>query len=320
MNKKFSPIELKGLQTYSLSDRKSKVSTDEFAAVWQPGGRFADFLDSFPGILAGNDVREVIQAVAGAHKKNRTVLLGMGAHVIKVGLGPIVIDLLEKEIVSAVAVNGAAIIHEFELALNGRTSEDVAASLGDGSFGMAKETGEFVGRAVALAEKNELGLGEAAGRLINEDRLPHRNQSILAAAERLGCPATVHVAFGTDIVHMHPSFDPCAAGAATHRDFRLFASVVADLEEGVYINLGSAVILPEVFLKATTLTRNLGFPLKSITTVNMDFNRHYRPLTNVVNRPTAGGGRGINLVGHHEIMLPLIAAGILEELASSPIS
>lgn len=315
MNKKFSPLALKGLKTYSLSERKSKVSMEDFAAVWQAGGCFADFLGSLPGILAGNDIRQVIRAVADAHKNNKIVLVGMGAHVIKVGLGAIIIDLMEKGIVNAVAANGAAIIHESELAMNGRTSEDVAASLGDGSFGMARETGEFVGRAVDLAEQKTLGLGEAVGRLINEEKLPHRSQSILAAAQRLGCPATVHVAFGTDIVHMHPSFDPRGAGAATHRDFRLFASVVSNLEQGVYINLGSAVILPEVFLKATTLTRNMGFSLRSMTTVNMDFNRHYRPLTNVVNRPTADGGKGINLVGHHEIMLPLIAAGIIEELA-----
>jgi hypothetical protein len=211
-------------------------------------------------------------------------------------------------------MNGAGIIHDLELATVGQTSEDVAAALGDGSFGMARETCAVLAEALAAAEKNATGLGGAVGRAILEKKLPLMDQSILAAGARLGIPVTVHVAIGTDIVHMHPGFDPARAGAATHHDFRLFAAIVSTLEQGVYLNVGSAVILPEIFLKATTLVRNLGHPLADITTVNLDFIKHYRPLTNVISRPTAKGGRGINLVGHHEILLPLIAAGVIEQI------
>ena len=238
----------------------------------------------------------------------------MGAHVIKVGLNPIVIDLMERRLITGVAMNGAGIIHDVELAMVGRTSEDVAAALDDGSFGMARETCTFLSEAITSARDKSTGLGEAVGRTILEKQLPLMEKSILAAGARLGIPVTVHVAIGTDILHMHPGFDPQATGAATHLDFRLFSSIVATLDKGVYLNVGSAVILPELFLKATTLVRNLGYTLEDFTTVNLDFIKHYRPLTNVVNRPTAKGGRGINLVGHHEILIPLIAAGIIEEI------
>jgi hypothetical protein len=238
----------------------------------------------------------------------------MGAHVIKVGLNPVVVDLMERGIISAVAMNGAGIIHDIELALTGQTSEDVTASIGDGTFGMARETCSFLSEAIKMAGKQSAGLGEAVGRIIIENKLPQMEKSILAAGNRLGIPVTVHVALGTDIIHMHPDFDPCNAGKATHRDFRTFASIIATLEGGVYMNVGSAVILPEIFLKAITLVRNLGHHLKNFTTVNMDFIRHYRPMTNVVQRPTSNGGQGINLVGHHEIMLPLIAAGVIEQI------
>jgi hypothetical protein len=239
----------------------------------------------------------------------------MGAHVIKVGLNPIVIDLMERGVITGVAMNGAGIIHDLEIAMIGQTSEDVATALDDGSFGMARETCNFLAEVIRSAAKNGMGLGQAVGRAILDQKLPLRNKSILGAGARLGIPVTVHVAIGTDIIHMHPGFDPAAAGAATHRDFRLFASIVSTLEKGVYLNVGSAVILPEIFLKAVTLVRNLAHPLADFTTVNLDFIKHYRPLTNVISRPTAKGGRGINLVGHHEIMLPLIAAGVIEEIA-----
>jgi hypothetical protein len=238
----------------------------------------------------------------------------MGAHVIKVGLSPVVIDLMERGIITAVAMNGAGIIHDLELAMIGRTSEDVAAALHDGSFGMARETCAFLSQAIEAIPENDAGLGEAVGRSILEKQLPLMDKSILAAGARLRIPITVHVAIGTDIIHMHPGFDPQKTGAATHRDFRLFASIVATLDNGIYMNVGSAVILPEIFLKATTLVRNLGFRLAEFTTVNLDFIKHYRPLTNVIARPTAEGGQGINLVGHHEILLPLIAAGVIEAL------
>jgi hypothetical protein len=316
VNRKFQPLDLNGVRTYALADRESKVSTEDFARPWTPGGSFDGFLDALPNILAVQDLRAVIDAVAQAVRAEKTVILGMGAHVIKVGLNPILIDLMERGILSAVAVNGAGIIHDFELAATGGTSEDVAATLGAGDFGMARETCGFLGAAIDRAGRENLGLGEAVGQSILDAELPHAGRSLLAAGARLGIPVTVHVAVGTDIIHMHPEFDPAAAGAATHRDFRTFASAVASLEDGVYLNLGSAVILPEVFLKALTLARNLGHTVETLTTVNMDFIRHYRPMTNVVNRPTLSGGRGFNLVGHHEIMVPLLAAGILERLAS----
>jgi hypothetical protein len=314
MPPKFNPIDLSGIKTHHLSDRRSKVTAENFAKTWQKGASYRTFLDNLPDILAGNLLKSVISAIVKAHRNNHTILFGMGAHVIKVGLNPIVIDLMERQLITGVAMNGAGIIHDVELAMVGRTSEDVAAAIDDGSFGMARETCTFLSEAITSARKKSSGLGEAVGRTILEKRLPLMEKSILAAGARLGIPVTVHVAIGTDILHMHPGFDPQAAGAASHRDFRLFTSIVAALDKGVYLNVGSAVILPEIFLKATTLARNLGNTLEDFTTVNLDFIRHYRPLTNVINRPTAKGGRGINLVGHHEILLPLIAAGIIEAI------
>ena len=314
MPDKYTPIDLTGVKTYPLAGRKSKVSSGDFAKTWRKGSSFRDFLANLPDILAGEQLKSVISAIVKAYQNERTVVFGMGAHVIKVGLNPVVIDLMERGVITAVAMNGAGIVHDLELALVGHTSEDVAAAIGDGSFGMARETCVLVAEALASADKKMMGLGEAVGRVILEKKLPMADQSILGAGARLGLPVTVHVAIGTDIIHMHPEFDAAKAGAATHRDFRLFAAVVADLEKGVYLNVGSAVILPEIFLKAATLARNLGHNLSDFTTVNLDFIKHYRPLTNVINRPTAKGGRGINLVGHHEILLPLIAAGVIEEI------
>lgn len=312
----YKPIDLKDLKTYPVSCRKSKVHVSAFSKPWRKHGRLRGFLDSLPDMLAGRDLRTVIAAIASAAKENKTVLFGMGAHVTKVGLNPVVIDLMHRGIITAVAMNGAGIIHDLELAAFGNTSEDVESSLADGTFGMARETVQFLGRAIRISGKRSLGLGRSVGDLIIESSLPHQGISLLAAGARLGVPITVHVAFGTDILHMHPEFDPKLAGAATHRDFRTFASVVSTLEGGVYMNVGSAVILPEVFLKALTLVRNLGHRVGAFTTVNMDFIRHYRPLANVVHRPTASGGQGIHLTGHHEIMLPLVAAGVIERIES----
>jgi len=314
MEKKFEPIDLSGVKTYPLSQRKSKVSTDAFGKTWQKGYRFKDFLNGLPDILAGNHLKTVISSTVKAFRENKTIVFAMGAHVIKVGLNPIVIDLMERGIITAVAMNGAGIIHDLELAMAGQTSEDVSASIGNGTFGMAHETGAFLCDAIRRAGKTSKGLGETIGAAIIEKKLPFLEHSILATGSRLGIPVTVHVAFGTDIIHMHPGFDAKAAGETTHIDFRTFASVVSTLEKGVYFNVGSAVILPEVFLKAVTLARNLGHRLNDFTTVNMDFIRQYRPMTNVVNRPTADGGQGFHLTGHHEIMLPLIAAGIIETI------
>lgn len=314
MVKSFKPIDLGRVKTYPLARRTSKVSTADFAQVWQKGAGFKDFFDSLPDILAGSHIKAVVAAIATAFQKQKTIVLAMGAHVIKVGLNPIVIDLMDRGIITAVAMNGAGIIHDLELAMVGHTSEDVAASIANGSFGMARETCAFLNDALQRDGQKSVGLGQAVGQSINANNLPHANQSILAAGSRLGIPVTVHVAIGTDILHMHPDFDAEATGRASHRDFRTLAAVIATLEQGVYLNVGSAVILPEVFLKALTVARNLGHPLTTFTTVNMDFIRHYRPATNVVDRPTAQGGQGFNLTGHHEIMLPLIAAAVIEQI------
>ncbi|MBF0117530.1 MAG: deoxyhypusine synthase family protein [Desulfobacterales bacterium] len=314
MTQSFKPIDLKKIKTYSLSDRKSKVNLSDFGKEWRAGGSFKTFLANIPNILAGSDIREVINSIVIAFKKKKTILIGMGAHVIKVGLNPLIIDLIKRGIISGVAMNGAGIIHDLEIAMSGKTSEDVADALSDGTFGMSYETGAFLNAAINRAGKESLGLGEAIGITILENKLSFSEKSILAACASVSIPATVHVAIGTDIIHMHPSFNPEYAGKASHRDFRMFASIVSSLEEGVYLNIGSAVILPEVFLKAITLVRNLGYNPQNFTTINMDFIRHYRPMTNVVNRPTLKGGKGFNLVGHHEIMLPIIAAGIIEGL------
>jgi hypothetical protein len=314
MPKKNEPIDLSKVKTYPLSERISKVSSSDFARAWKKGLSLKNFLDTLPDILAGTDIRQVIAAVSEAAGNKNVVLFGMGAHVIKVGLNPVVIDLMSRGVITGVAMNGAGIIHDFEVAMHGRTSEDVSASISDGSFGMARETCQFLAEAISEADTDSEGLGEAVGRAITKKQLPLADQSILATGFRLGIPVTVHVAVGTDIVHMHPQFDAAKTGSLTHRDFRLFAAMVAKLDGGVYLNAGSAVILPEIFLKAVALVRNLGHNIQKLTTVNLDFIRHYRPLTNVIDRPTAGGAKGINLIGHHEIMIPLIAAGVIEML------
>ena len=314
MSKKIKPLDLGQVKTYSLAQRSSKVNTVDFARIWQKGGAFKDFVNGLPDILAGADLKTVVNALASAARANKTVILGMGAHVIKVGLNPVVTDLMERGIIRCVALNGAGIIHDLELAMAGHTSEDVAAAIDDGSFGMAEDTAVFLGAALQNPRTDSNGLGQTIGRAIVQQNLPFSQNSILAAGFRLGIPVTVHVAIGTDIFHMHPQFDPARCGEASHHDFRLFAAAVARLQNGVYLNVGSAVVLPEVFLKAVTLARNLGHTLDDFTTVNLDFIRHYRPAANVVHRPTARGGTGVNLIGHHEIMLPLIAAGVIEKL------
>ncbi|MBF0100341.1 MAG: deoxyhypusine synthase family protein [Desulfobacterales bacterium] len=312
------PIDLSGIKTYPLSERKSNVSVQDFGTPWKSGNRYKTFLDTLPNILAAKDIRNVIAAIYDAYVNHKTIILAMGAHVIKTGLNPIIIDLMQRGIISAIAMNGAGIIHDLEIAMLGKTSEDVSASLGEGAFGMAKETAEFICDAIKNAESENSGLGRAVGNKINQAKLPYAAYSLLSTGATLDIPITVHVAIGTDIIHMHPDFDASAAGAASHRDFRLFATMVAKLEGGVHLNIGSAVILPEVFLKAITLTRNLGYPVSRFTTVNMDFIRHYRPETNVVHRPTAHGGKGYSLIGHHEIMFPIIAAGVIERITNAP--
>lgn len=313
-----SPIDLTKLKTYPLSRRHSKVRVSDFSVPWRPGGPLRRFLGTLPDILAVKTLRAVARAIVRAHRRNRPVVVGMGAHVTKVGLNPVLIDLMERGIVTAVAMNGAVIIHDFELALMGQTSEEVDAEIDSGRFGMAEETGRILNEAIAWGSKEGLGIGEAVGRYIlaRKKQFQHHRISVLAAGSQLSVPVTVHVAVGTDIIHMHPAADGAAIGAGSLLDFRKLAAVVADMEGGVYLNLGSAVILPEVFLKAVTLGRNLGRTLSDITTVNMDFLSHYRPLTNVVKRPTQKGGRGYSLIGHHEIMVPLLAAAVLEDLST----
>lgn len=311
---KIAPLSLDGLTTYSLKDRPSKVGREDFGRAWTRGGSFKEFLECLPNILAGRDLREIAAAWVGAHRAGRPVLLGMGAHPLKVGLSPILIDLVERGLLTGLACNGAVIIHDAEVAMVGRTSEDVDQVLDTGQFGMAQETAEFLNQATAWGAAEGLGLGEAVARRLHQSDFPYKHLSLLAAAAAREVPVTVHVAVGADIIHLHPSLPPAALGETTHRDFRLFAAQVSRLAGGLYLNLGSAVILPEVFLKVLTLARNLGHRVEPLTTVNLDFIQHYRPLTNVVRRPTAGKGRGYALTGHHEIMLPLLAALVVENL------
>jgi hypothetical protein len=256
-----------------------------------------------------------VDRTAAALRRGRPVVLGMGAHALKVGLGPLIVDLIARRRLAAVAMNGACLVHDFELASCGRTSEDVGPGLNEGLFGMARETGMFLNRATRDGVARGLGLGRAIGEAIRAARLPFSRTSILGAAARTDVPATVHVAIGTDIIHMHPDADGASIGEGSMRDFRLLAAVIARLAGGVYLNLGSAVMLPEVFVKALNLARNLGHRVRPLTTIDMDFNRHYRPAVNVVARPTAAGGRGIQLTGHHEIMFPLLWAAVEDRLA-----
>lgn len=312
----WEPLSLDGLRTNSLKDRCSKVSIDDFGRPWQPGDSFSAFFERLPGILAADSLKKAVAAFAEAVEAKRTVILGMGAHPIKVGLNPVIVDAMERGLLTGLALNGAGIIHDVEVALAGKTSEDVAAHLDQGCFGAARETAEFIHGAVAAArEKGGTGLGKAVGDGLLAEKAPYAHLSLLATAARCRVPVTVHVAIGTDIIHMHPSMDGAAMGALSHYDFKVFCRLVSTLKQGVFINLGSAVILPEVLLKAVSVARNLGFPLDGLTTVNMDFQRQYRSEVNVVQRPTFGTGTGITLIGHHEIMFPLLMAGTLERLS-----
>jgi deoxyhypusine synthase len=305
-------IDRSKVRTVPARRRPSKVRTRDEATPHTAGDSFARFLDGLPALLGAADLRATIDATVRAKRAGRTILWGFGAHVIKVGLAPVVVDLMERGYVSGLVVNGACCVHDLELALMGQTSEDVAQALDDGSFGMAKETAELLNGAIAAGARDGLGMGAAIGRELRKTRYPHRARSILGTASRLGIPVTVHVAIGTDIHHMHPSADGAALGATSYRDFETLTGLVATLEGGVYLNVGSAVILPEVFLKALALARNLGHVVRRITTVNLDFVRQYRPSVNVVERPTRLGGRGLSLVGQHEILVPLLAAGLVE--------
>jgi hypothetical protein len=315
------PITLGGVHTYPLATRKSKVTVRDFS---KPSGRASSltkFLDSLPSILAAKDLRDLAASIQKARKRKRAILWGIGGHVIKVGLGPVLIDLMRNGFVSGIAMNGAALIHDFEIALAGTTSEDVEAALGEGQFGMARETGLELNEIAKLAHRVRMGYGEAAGQYLTSGMLEprHPEMSVLIAAYSQKIPVTIHLAIGTDVPHMHPAVDGAALGAASHYDFRLFCALVQRMHDGgVYLNWGSAVILPEVFLKAVSVVRNLGIPLVPITTANFDFIQHYRPRQNVVSRPTMPGkgakdgkSKGYAVTGHHELLLPLLAAALV---------
>jgi hypothetical protein len=308
----YEEFDLSDVKTYPLSSRTSKAHATDFARPASGRDGIAGFLDSLPNILAAADLKFIVRDIVNARRADAGVLWGLGAHVIKTGVGPVLIDLMERGFVSAIAMNGAAVIHDFEIALIGATSENVDEALGAGRFGMAEETGCLLNDAVRDGVSAGLGFGESVLRFVRASRPPFESLSVLGAAARLGIPVTVHVAIGTDIIHMHPRASGAALGEASLRDFRYFVSNVARLDRGVYLNCGSAVVLPEVFLKAVALARNRGVAFQGLTTVNLDFMRMYRAMTNVVARPTATGGRGYTLVGHHELMIPLLAAAVID--------
>ncbi len=305
--REYKPVDLKKIKTYSIKKRKNLVNLEQFGKPIEFKG-FNKFIDSLPKVLAANHLKNVIDNIVKAHNKDRQVVLALGAHVIKCGLSPIVIDLMKRGIVTAVAMNGSGAIHDYEISLMGETSEDVSHSLKDGTFGMAVETAEAIQAAASVPES---GLGRALGDKILKDKNKYKQHSILAEGARLNIPVTVHVAIGTDIIHMHSCVSGADMGESSHMDFKILCSVVSELEGGVWLNVGSAVIMPEVFLKAITVARNLGRKVKNFTTVNMDMIQHYRPQTNVVKRPTT---HGYSITGHHEIMLPLLRLGIISKL------
>jgi hypothetical protein len=308
----YAEFPLDDVRTYPLASRESKVRVGDLGRPHVAGSTVGEWLERLPAILGAADLRAVVGRILDARRNGRGVVWGYGAHVIKTGLSPVLVDLMERGFVSALATNGAGLIHDVEIALGGATSEDVDAALGPGRFGMADETGRLLNEAIVRGVGRGLGLGQSVAEWLHGERPLHAQASVAASAARLHIPITAHVAVGTDIIHMHPGASGAAIGEGSLRDFRYFASSVARLAGGVYLNCGSAVVLPEVFLKAVALVRNRGIGLEGLTTVNLDFVRLYRPQTNVVQRPTAGVGQGYSLVGHHEIMIPLLAAALIE--------
>jgi len=310
------PLDFTAISTYSLESRKSKVNTAMFGKTLDGSENVLGFISKLPHILAGESLRKLIRAILYARASGKPILWGFGGHVIKVGLGPIMNDLMQSGFVSGIAMNGSAAIHDFEVALRGTTSEEVEEQIGEGRFGMARETGQYMNAAINSAAADRIGLGEGLGRFIRDGaaaaiQFEHRSSSVLSEAYAEKVPVTVHVAIGTDIIHAHPEASGKALGEATYQDFRLFCTMVKELDGGgVYINVGSAVVLPEVFLKAVSVVRNLGHQLEEFTTANLDFIQHYRPTQNVLKRPTQNSGQSIAITGHHEIMVPLIAAAL----------
>lgn len=306
-------FDIKKVRTVPLKSRKSKVNLKDFSSVFPPEVSLKKFYKSLPNILAAQNLLALAQAINQAQKRKKLVLVMMGAHLIKCGLSPFIIDLMKKGIIKMVALNGAGIVHDFEIAFSGRTSEDVEQGLENGSFGMARETGLYLNRAIAEGAKKDLGLGLSVGGMILKKKLPYKNFSLLYNGLKYKVPTTVHVAIGTDIIHQHPSADGAAMGKTSLTDFRILAEQISKLNEGgVVINIGSAVILPEVFLKALTVARNLGFKVKNFTAANFDMFPHYRTQQNVIGRPILSGGKGYNFIGHHEIMIPLLYGAIIQ--------
>lgn len=305
-------LDINKIKTYSLKQRYSKVKALDFAKVGKKCEGFREFYASLPNILAAKDFKQIVDAIVGAYKRKKAVILMLGAHPIKCGLSPLIIQLINKGIITHVAMNGAGIIHDFELSLQGKTSEDVAASLKNGKFGMAKETAEFLNS--AINDNADLGVGSAVAKSLSCAKLRYKNLSIIYACEQKGIPVTVHVAIGTDIIHQHPSCDGASLGEAALVDFHKLTETVAKLNGGVVLNFGSAVIMPEVFLKALNIARNLGYKVNNFTTANFDMIHHYRPQANVVSRPTQDSGKGFYIIGHHEIMLPLLVRAIIERI------
>jgi hypothetical protein len=313
------PLPLDGVTTYPLADRKNKVTAEMFGKAPDGSDNVLGFISKLPHILAGDSLRNLIRAINYARTSNKAIVWGLGGHVIKVGLGPVINDLMQHGFVTAVAMNGSAAIHDFEVAMGGATSEEVGEVLGSGKFGMVRETAEQMNSAINGGAADGIGLGETLGQAIvnNAKSFPYSNISILAEAWNRKIPVTVHVAMGTDTIHAHPSASGEAIGKTSFHDFRLFSTVVQGLDGGgVYLNVGSAVMLPEVFLKAVSVVRNLGQPLEEFTTANLDFIQHYRPTQNVLKRPTQNSGQSIALTGHHEIMVPLLAAALKGSLGS----
>ena len=311
----FAPIDLKGVKTYPLSSRSSKVSLEDFAKPIAPVSSIEDFISSLPNILAAKGLKLLVEQVWRARELKKPIIWGIGGHVIKTGLAPLLIDLLKHGYLTAVAANGSVLVHDAEIAMVGSTSEDVDATLSEGLFGAAEETGQLLNDAAKAAANAGIGLGEAIGRILLATDPPNKTYSLLCAAYEARIPFTAHLSIGGDITHFHPNVDGAALGASSHTDFRILASIVKQMNGGgVYINIGSAVVLPEVFLKCVSLVRNLGNPLTDITTANFDFIQSYRPLTNVVRRPTENdAGRGYSITGHHELTIPLLAAMLLQK-------
>ena len=315
MSSRSKAIDFDAIKTYPLRERENKVKKEEFAKVSRPQSSFDDFLESLPGLLAAKDFRTLVGAILNARRNKKPVVVALGGHVIKCGLAPVLNDLIKRGVITHLAMNGSASIHDFEIAMIGQTSEEVARSIKDGTFGMAEETGRMMNEAMRQGVKQGVGAGQAIAQKILRGDFPYRNLSVQCQALEHGVSTSVHIAIGTDIIHQHPAADGAVLGEATFKDFQLLCQKVCEMDGGgVFLNIGSAVMIPEVFLKAVSIARNLGFGLKNFVTANMDMIAHYRPRENIITRPHINGSRGISLIGHHEIMVPLLARAIIEHL------